>query len=82
MERLRLSVYCAETGRKYSERKSAKRFLRYHIATEESLLYFSQIDRSLKNYSSFANGLIKFDFSYNLNRNVGELLGYPFEENV
>ena len=57
VERLRLSVHCAEPGRKYN-------------------------DQSLKNYSSFTNGLIKFDFSYNLNRSARELLGYPFEENV
>ena len=82
MERLHLSDHCAEPGRKYNERKSAERFLCYHSDTEESLLYFSQTDQSLKNYSSFANGLIKFDFSYNLNRSVGELLVYPFEENV
>ena len=77
MERLHLSVHCAEPGRKYNERKGAERFLCYHTDTEESLLYFSQRDQS-----SFANGSIKFDFSYNLNRSIGELLGYPFEENV
>ena len=27
MERLHLSVHCAEPGRKYNERKSAERFL-------------------------------------------------------
>ena len=33
MERLHLSVHCAEPGRKYNERKSAERFLCYqHVA--------------------------------------------------
>ena len=35
MERLRLSVHCAEPGRKYNERKSAEHFLCYHTNTEK-----------------------------------------------
>ena len=58
MERLHLSVHCAEPGRKYNERKSAERFLCYHTDTEESLLYFSQRDQSLKNTSLASPALL------------------------